>query len=123
MNTYPTHGIQKDPLVEPREAVTTAAADLFCIVCGGQPCYMLATAAMATLQEQFMYNEDVISAERYVQSLERLQQCLTRHKEIAKDVLQRYSAQREALNEPRVQKAEMVKLQPTLQKETRNGDP
>lgn len=123
MNTYPTHGIRKDPLAEPREAVITAAADLFCIVCGGQPCFMLATAAITTLQEQFMYNEDLISTERYVQCLEKLQQCLTKHKEIAKDMLQCYSAQREALDKPREQKAEMVNLQPTLQKETRNGDP
>lgn len=84
---------------------------------------MLATAAITTLQEQFMYNEDPISTERYVQGLEKLQQCLTRHEEIAKDMLQRYSAQREAFGKPRVQKAEMVELQPTLQKETRNGDP
>jgi hypothetical protein len=123
MRENQSYGLRKDPLAEPREAVVTAAADLFCIVCGGQPCYMLATAALASLHEQFMYNEDVTSAERYVQSLEKLQQCLTRHKEIAKDMLHHYSTQREALNDPKVQKAELVALQANSQRETRNGDP
>jgi hypothetical protein len=46
----------------------------------------MTTAALSVLQEQLTGDEDLVSAVRYAQSLEKLQQCLTRHAEAARDI-------------------------------------
>lgn len=120
-NIGPTH---------PREAIVTASAGMFCTVCGGQPCYLLATTAIAVMQDQLTLNEDLVSAVRYMQNLQRIQRCLDRH--IADHI---YTVQdqwgldnhfrfpEDKLNELRKKGVDIEELQTTLRLETKNGDP
>jgi len=64
-----------------------AVSDSFCIVCGTSPCYLLATAATVVVQG-LLVNEDLVSRTRYVDNLNRLQHCLTRHITEAQEVWQ-----------------------------------
>jgi len=69
--------------------VTHAAADLYCSICDARPCYLLSTAAIAVAQEQLTESgTNLEGAVRYVQSLERVQSCLTRHLEVAHEAWQ-----------------------------------
>ncbi len=111
-------GPQQDSQARPRKAIVSLAADTFCIVCGGQPCFMLTTAATTAIQERLMYDEDLTSVGRYIQDLERLQQCLTRHRENAEYMLRRYSAEKGATSNHKAQMAGTANLQ-----NIHNGDP
>jgi hypothetical protein len=64
-----------------------AATDLYCSMCDARPCFLLSTAALAVMQEQLTesISENLVGATRYVENLQRLQGCLTRHLENAND--------------------------------------
>jgi len=70
--------------------VVHAAKDLYCSICDARPCYLLATTAMAVTQEQLTESggDNLEGAVRYVQSLEKVQSCLTRHLEVAHEAWQ-----------------------------------
>ena len=70
-----------------RKDYILAATNLYCSICDARPCYMLSTAAMTVLQEQLTEGdgENLIGAVRYVQSLEKLHHCLSRHQEMSKE--------------------------------------
>jgi Na+/phosphate symporter len=87
---------------------------------------MLSTAAMAVLQEQLTERDgdNLIGAVRYVQNLEKLHHCLSRHHEISKEAWQldhhsRISEQ--ALRELERQGKDVKQLRANLQKEALNG--
>lgn len=81
MQNNPNNGQRTDPLATSRRSVIDAAADQFCASCGGQPCYLLTSAALAVFYETLTYNEDHISADRYEQALAGIHDCLMRHYE------------------------------------------
>jgi len=62
-----------------RSAIVETAANMFCTVCGGRPCYLLATAAMTVMQDTLREKEDLVSTARYMQNLLRVQRCLEKH--------------------------------------------
>jgi hypothetical protein len=70
--------------------IILAATNLYCSMCDTAPCYLLATAATAVIQEQLTESEgrNLVGATRYVENLERLQSCLTRHLETASEAWQ-----------------------------------
>jgi len=76
-----------------RRDIIRAADNLYCSICDAYPCYLLTTAAMSVMHEQLTENDtekttNLISAVQYVQSLERLQGCLTRHIEVTREAWQ-----------------------------------
>jgi hypothetical protein len=73
-----------------RVEVVHAAANLYCSICDARPCYLFATAAVAVTQEQLTESDgdNLEGAVRYVQSLQKLQSCLTRHLEVAHEAWQ-----------------------------------
>jgi hypothetical protein len=81
MQNVPNNGQRKDPLADSRRSVIDAAANQFCSACGGQPCYLLTSAALAVFYETLTYNEDHISTDRYEQALAGIHDCLMRHYE------------------------------------------
>jgi len=68
------------------DAVVMAASELYCSICQTTPCFLLSTAAVAVMQEQLNADRNMIGAVRYVQSIEKLQACLTRHLEVTRDL-------------------------------------
>jgi len=72
------------------KVITHAAIDLYCTICDSRPCYLIASAAVAVTQEQLTEGDgaNLEGAVRYVQSLERVQSCLTRHLEVAHEAWQ-----------------------------------
>jgi len=73
-----------------RKDLVLAATNLFCTICDSRPCFLLATAATAVAQEQLTEGDgaNLIGATRYVENLVRLQNCLSRHLEIAHEAWQ-----------------------------------
>jgi len=67
------------------DAVIMAASEMYCSICQTTPCYLLSTAAAVVMQEQLNADRNMIGAVRYIQGVERLQQCLTRHLEVTRD--------------------------------------
>jgi hypothetical protein len=111
-----------------RKDVILAAANFYCSICDANPCYLLATAATTVMQEQLTESEgaNLVGAVRYVQSLEKLHHCLTRHHEVAREAWQmdnHFRVSEEVLHELERQGRDVKRLQATLQRETRNGDP
>jgi hypothetical protein len=82
MNEDQKGGKQIDPLALERKSVIDVAAEKFCCACGGRPCYLLTSAALAVFYETFSYNEDHISTDRYEQALAGVHDCLMRHVEL-----------------------------------------
>ena len=117
---------QSDP--SSRKDVVLAASDLYCSICDARPCYMLATASLAVFQEQLTENEgdNLIGAVRYVQNLERLQHCLTRHHEVAVETWQlnnHFQISENAKRELERQGIDVAQLMVNVQNGTKNGDP
>lgn len=111
-----------------RKEVILAATNLYCSICDAAPCYLLATAAISVVQEQLTENDgrNLIGAVRYVQSLEKLHHCLTRHHEVSKEAWQmdnHFRVSEEALRSIEKQGMDVRGIQVSLQLETRNGDP
>jgi hypothetical protein len=129
MSNDPKCGSNRDPR-NPRAAIVTTAADVFCTVCGGQPCYLLATTALAVMQGELTNNEDLVSNVRYMQNLQRIQRCLDKHISNHLYCVQdqwgidnHFNFPEKRLNELREAGANVEELQTTLLSETRNGDP
>lgn len=114
-----------DPLALERKRVIDAAAEHFCAACGGRPCYLLTSAALAVFYEVFSHNEDHISTDRYEQALAGIHDCLIRHYELIE--MRRADNHHPKKSEgPNILESfgvNMREMQTTLQKETRNGDP
>ena len=87
--SWKSRGVGHSRYVRPK--VANVVLNLHCSICDETPCFLLSTASMAVLQEQLLRppeDNDLIAAVRYVQSLERLQSCLTRHMEVAREAWQ-----------------------------------
>jgi hypothetical protein len=80
------NGQRKDPLALERKSVIDAAASQFCPACGGQPCYLLTSTAIAVFYEVFTHNEDHISIDRYERALAGIHDCLMRHYELIEEI-------------------------------------
>jgi hypothetical protein len=81
------------------------------------------TAALAVLQGQLTDEEDLVSAVRYAQSLEKLQQCLTRHAEAARDVWhldEHFRLSERVLQVLREKGADVERIKANLQAEARD---
>jgi len=110
-----------------RVKLVHAAADLYCSMCDASPCYLLATAATTVTQEQLTESDgnNLEGAVRYVQSLKRLQSCLTRHLEVAHEAWQldkRFRVTERALRALSENGMNDKEVQGILQ-DTHNGDP
>jgi hypothetical protein len=77
MSNDPNNG--KGNPYDQRQAIVEAAADMYCTVCGGRPCYLLATAALAVMQDTLRVNEDLVSTVRSLQAYMKVQRCLEKH--------------------------------------------
>lgn len=130
MSNNPNCGSNRDSIHHPRETLVAVAANTFCTVCGGQPCYLLATTALAVMQGELTINEDLTSSVRYMQNLQRIQRCLDKH--ISNHLYcvqdqwgldEHFNFPDEKLIELREKGVNVEELQTTLLLETRNGDP
>jgi len=82
MAKNPGNGRKKDPLALERKSVIEAAAGQFCSACGGRPCYLVTSTALAVFYQVFSHEEDCTSTDRYEQSLARVHECLMKHYEL-----------------------------------------
>jgi hypothetical protein len=111
-----------------RKEVIQAATDLYCSMCDASPCYMLSTAAVSVVQEQLTESDgaNLIGALRYVGNLERLQSCLNRHMEMAREAWKldnHFRLTENALRALEEDGAEVKKEQDSAKTEIQNGDP
>jgi hypothetical protein len=111
-----------------RKDLILAATNLYCSICDARPCYLLSTAAMTVAQEQLTESDgdNLIGAVRYMQSLEKLHHCLTRHTEVSKEAWQldnHFRVSEQVLNELERQGYDTKQLKANLHVEARNGDP
>jgi hypothetical protein len=126
MQNIPNDGQRRDPLALERKSVIDAASNHFCSACGGQPCYLLTSAALAVFYEVFTHNEDHISIDRYEQALAGIHDCLIRHYELVEDIRtdNHYPKKTEGtVNTLEDFEVIMRELQTKLHLETRNGAP